>query len=348
MQSLEFKGNTKEYFKIWIVNIFLTVVTLGIYSAWAKVRTNRYFYSNTTYAGHAFEYTGDPKKILKGRIMVFVVYLAFIYSSQIILNPIVTLSIIVFIMAIIPWMLNKAVKFKLRNTKYRNIRFKHNQSVGAYYKFFFLHGIINIFTIGLAFGYTYNQFKKLIVNKSSYGTSELSYEGEAKSIYWIYIKVMLIYFGLIFILGVGASVLIPILIQMKESLIDPSANPTFNPIYVILPFYLFFIILSTAITAMYEANMRNYVWANTTLSDTTFESSLKVGKLIFLYTGNILAIIFSLGLLVPWAKIRLLRYKVENFMIDCPDLNNFIAGEIENLGALGEEGDEFLDIDIGI
>ena len=42
-----FHGQAGEYFRIWIVNICLTVITLGIYSAWAKVRRKRYFYSNT-------------------------------------------------------------------------------------------------------------------------------------------------------------------------------------------------------------------------------------------------------------------------------------------------------------
>ncbi len=34
---LNFTGKGSEYFKIWIVNIALSLITLGIYSAWAKV-----------------------------------------------------------------------------------------------------------------------------------------------------------------------------------------------------------------------------------------------------------------------------------------------------------------------
>ena len=49
----EFRGDGAEYFKIWIVNILLTIVTLGIYSAWAKVRNNRYFYSCLLYTSDA-------------------------------------------------------------------------------------------------------------------------------------------------------------------------------------------------------------------------------------------------------------------------------------------------------
>ncbi|MBW1865812.1 MAG: DUF898 family protein [Deltaproteobacteria bacterium] len=35
----EFSGSGSEYFKIWLVNIILSVITIGIYSAWAKVRS---------------------------------------------------------------------------------------------------------------------------------------------------------------------------------------------------------------------------------------------------------------------------------------------------------------------
>jgi uncharacterized membrane protein YjgN (DUF898 family) len=38
----EFRGTGGEYFRIWIVNLLLTILTLGIYSAWAKVRQLRY------------------------------------------------------------------------------------------------------------------------------------------------------------------------------------------------------------------------------------------------------------------------------------------------------------------
>ncbi len=51
----EFTGTAEEYFKIWIVNVGLTIVTFGIYSAWAKARKKRYLYGNTRLRGTAFE-----------------------------------------------------------------------------------------------------------------------------------------------------------------------------------------------------------------------------------------------------------------------------------------------------
>ncbi|MEA2028920.1 MAG: DUF898 family protein, partial [Campylobacterota bacterium] len=137
-ESLEFSATTGEYFNIWIANIFLTVITLGIYSAWAKVRTNRYFYANTHYKGSSFEYTADPMKILKGRALVFLVYLLFVFSSEIWMNQTASLVILIFVFLFIPWIFNKAIKFKLRNTKFRNIRFKYNEGLGSFYSFFFI------------------------------------------------------------------------------------------------------------------------------------------------------------------------------------------------------------------
>ncbi|NIR61944.1 MAG: DUF898 domain-containing protein, partial [Gammaproteobacteria bacterium] len=67
--AFEFTGSGAEYFRIWIVNILLTIVTLGIYSAWAKVRTKRYFYGNTRLMGSGFEFHARPVTILKGRLV---------------------------------------------------------------------------------------------------------------------------------------------------------------------------------------------------------------------------------------------------------------------------------------
>ena len=55
-EQFTFTGTAREYFGIWIVNVLLTIVTLGIYSAWAKVRRQRYFYGNTRLDGVPFEY----------------------------------------------------------------------------------------------------------------------------------------------------------------------------------------------------------------------------------------------------------------------------------------------------
>ncbi len=67
--TFTFTGSGKEYFGIWIVNTLLRIVTLGIYSPWAKVRKRRYFYGNTLLNDAPFDYLADPLAILKGWIV---------------------------------------------------------------------------------------------------------------------------------------------------------------------------------------------------------------------------------------------------------------------------------------
>ena len=62
--GLRFEGRGGEYFNIWILNLALSVITLGIFSAWAKVRSRRYFYGNMLLNGHGFDYHASPPRIL--------------------------------------------------------------------------------------------------------------------------------------------------------------------------------------------------------------------------------------------------------------------------------------------
>src|ERR1700685_13403 len=81
-EPLRFTGNGAEYFGIWIVNLLLTIVTLGIYSAWAKVRRLQYFYRHTELAGSSFDFHGSPTKILIGRLIALAMLIAYNVSVR--------------------------------------------------------------------------------------------------------------------------------------------------------------------------------------------------------------------------------------------------------------------------
>ena len=112
----EFTGNGFEYFRIWIVNVLFTIITLGIYSAWAKVRTKSYFYRNTKVAGSGFDYHASPTQILKGRLLSVVAYVVFIAATE---SHLVISSIIAIIyVAIMPWLIVRAHVFNARNSSW--------------------------------------------------------------------------------------------------------------------------------------------------------------------------------------------------------------------------------------
>src|SRR5882757_10054200 len=81
-EQLRFTGTGASYFGIWIVNLLLTIVTLGIYSAWAKVRRLQYFYRHTELAGSSFDFHGSASRILIGRVIALVMLVAYNYSVR--------------------------------------------------------------------------------------------------------------------------------------------------------------------------------------------------------------------------------------------------------------------------
>src|SRR3954471_6959698 len=76
-QRIAFRATGGEYFGIWIVNLLLTIVTLGIYSPWAKVRRLHYFYRHTALAGSSFDFHGSPIRILIGRAIAAGMFLTY-------------------------------------------------------------------------------------------------------------------------------------------------------------------------------------------------------------------------------------------------------------------------------
>ena len=67
---LRFTASGSEYFRIWVVNLLLTVVTLGLYLPFARARQLRYFHENTLIDGAPLAFHGDPWKMLRGYLIV--------------------------------------------------------------------------------------------------------------------------------------------------------------------------------------------------------------------------------------------------------------------------------------
>ena len=71
--------------------------------------------------------------------------------------------------------------------------------------------------------------------------------------------------------------------------------------------------------------------------------------MIWIYLSNAIAIMFSLSLLVPWASIRTVRYRLSNLKVAISGgLDSFVAGEQEKVEAVGEEIIDFFDFDLGL
>jgi len=337
-ERFEFHGKTGEFFKIWIVNILLSIVTLGIYSAWAKVRSRQYFYSNTLLMKTPFNYLADPVKILKGRILVLVAFIIYTFSA--IISPMLQLALLIIFLPLLPWVIIKALKFNMYNMAYRNIRFHFSaEYLKALWVFLGLP-ILVAFSLGLAYPYFIREQKKFIINHTSYGRSPFEMEASIGKFYSIFAKTV----ALLLLFGLLVSAFASGLDFLKEMLKEPSAMAGFMMIILLLFFPLYMMMYG-----YWYVNITNLVLSNTTLHQCQFNSDLKTTKICWLFFSNTLAIILSFGLLIPWAMIRTADYRISCLsLISENDLGAFIAGEAEHAGAIGEEIGDFMDIDLGL
>jgi uncharacterized membrane protein YjgN (DUF898 family) len=335
----EFTGNAGEYFKIWIVNVALTLCTLGIYSAWAKVRKKRYLYGNTLLDGSPFEYHGDPIKIFKGRLIIGGVLL--VYFVTISFLPFIEDYSWLLFLLILPWLVVIARTFNARNSSYRNIRFDFKTKWREAFAVFFGLGLLGV--TGL--GYPYFAYRRtlFVVTHSRYGTTPLAlhWTNMVGTFYGIYIIAAVLFVVLFFVNGL-------ILMQLG-SFWGPQDQPLSIWLVLTLGFLSMGLLAYLPILAFLKTATTNLIWSNCSIAHHRFSSSLKASQMIWLYVSNAIAILLSLGLLIPWATLRLLRYRLENCkLLAAGDLNEFVAGQQSEVAATGEEASEFFDVDVGI
>ncbi|QTD46041.1 YjgN family protein [Ottowia testudinis] len=118
---IEFTGSGGEYFRVWIVNVLLSVVTLGLYTPWARRRTAQYFYSHTQVAGSPLEFVAEQKRMVRG-FLVFVV-LSIAYKLAVETGQQLAAGLLLFgFAALAPFLWAGAMRFRLGATRWRGIR----------------------------------------------------------------------------------------------------------------------------------------------------------------------------------------------------------------------------------
>ncbi len=338
-----FTGEGFEYFKIWIVNILLTIVTLGIYSAWAKVRNLQYFYGNTSLNNSTFEYTAKPLQILKGRIIAMVLLIAYSLLSH--FSPMMALVLLLVLIIATPWIVVLSLRFNARFTSYRNIAFRFDGSVSGAFVAYVVWPIVAMFSLGLLMPFAWRQQAQYIIGNHSYGDAPFKFDvnvGEYYKMLGIVLGGSIVFFVVYFmVMGGGAMAMAGNPAAMAAAMIPMIA--------LYLAFYL-------VVGAYMAVTMANIQFNNTTLSDPKSSAAdyrfsanwqvLSYMKLLFI---NTVLILLTLGLFIPFAKVRTAAYKAEHTsFVATSDLDTFVAGEREQSNSLAEGVNDLFAMDISI
>jgi len=384
VSPFSFNGNAVEFFKIWIVNIFLMIFTLGLYSPWAKVRKLRYLYGNTYLDDNRFDYLADPVRILKGRLVSVTALVGYYLAWD--FYPDAGMALLVIGALLLPFALVTATSFQMRNTSYRNIRFSFQSAYKTIYRqlaaplgiVLILTGIAyTIFDLNWIPAYESNpgdvelvksDFITLIfllvlmpvipyfdylragfiVNHTQFGNLDAEFEGAVWSFYKIYLQAVLIFILIVTLLASSIGGLVFLLTFYAETdSAELFTNQSFGVIFVTI-FYL----LNFIVVAFLKARRTNLIYQQTIFGDYASKiqivSKIKTWRLCWIYISNTLLVLISLGMLIPWAKIRTTRYFATCVEIESRGLDTIKARNQDDQSALGDEFLNAFDMDLGI
>lgn len=346
-----FTGSAREYFGIWIVNTLLKIVTLGAYTAWAKVRKRRYFYGCTNLNNASFDYLADPKVLFRGWLIAVCVLLLYSFGSKASPGLSGLFSLLFFI--IVPWLVVRSRVFNQRNSAHRNIRFDFRTDYREAYVVFAGLPILLPFTLGLLFPYMIYRQKRFFVVNSAFGETSCSFDATPKDYYRLFVLAA----GWLLLLAVALVVGVQLVSATMSCspFVLPATNPdgamirqkmavligTVAAISLISIYFFFAIYIQTAVT--------NLTWNSTLIGRSRFASTLRVRDMAWLYLSSGLAIFLSLGLLIPWVSVRLARYRIENLLLTLTDDPEALtAANPEQVGAAGEEIGDLFNVDVAL
>jgi uncharacterized membrane protein YjgN (DUF898 family) len=366
--AFRFTGTGAEYFRIWIVNLLFTIVTLGAYSAWAKVRRLQYFYRNTSVDGAIFDYHGNPKAILKGRVLALLMLAAYKIAFEI--SDAAALAVALVLLAALPWLLARSLRFKMINSSYRGLRFHFGGGAAQAYKmlslFPVLAALIVFYVWNLAMSSTrigmpglltgvallllaagtlplgHFLLKRYQHDNAYFGQAPFFFHARAGDFFRIYGRALAF-------LALG-SVSVGLFGLLTRKLFLALQSTMFGWLFAMFYSAVSAYALYLFVRPYLESRIQNLVWNNTELGCHRFVSDTSPHALLMLHATNLLAITFTLGLYQPFAAIRLMKYRIESLrLLPDGDLEDFLADQSgEQAGALGQEAGELFDIEIEI
>lgn len=343
-ENFEFRGSAREWFGIWIVNLLLSVLTLGLYSAWAKVRAKKYFYQNTYVAGRNFDYHASGKQILIGRLVVIGALV--LYSVMSTLMPIVALLMLLALFIFFPMLIVRSARFNARNSSWANVRFNFEGENSDAYRVYLGYPILVALSLYTTLPFLHRATQRFAINGHRLGKTAFHFDSGIGAFYKAsLIAVVFAAVGLYGFIRIAG----PDLTAMERSGAADS-EVVWMMLNVMVGYGFLFIVLAVS-GVIYSALIRNHIFASTRLGPNNhrFQSTVSVGAMLWITLSNTLAVICTLGLALPWAQIRMHRYLAMNSAaLPNGTLEEFTGEILADSNAIGDAYSDIEGVDLGL
>jgi uncharacterized membrane protein YjgN (DUF898 family) len=364
-EQLHFDGRASEYFRIWVVNLLFTLLTLGLYAPWAKVRKARWFAQHTVLAGDRFDFHGDPRRILMGRLVALALLLLWSYAFEFSLW--LGLAVLALFCVAGPLLFASAQRFKLANTSWRGLRFGFDVPRAEVYRVCVpllllwtassvvqaaefasntpLLVVAGLTVLGLPWAHA--RLKLLQHNHARFGTQRFSFLPRTSGFYGLYAKA----FGLLLLGGALAGGVGALLASVMHTWAHKAG---------VKPELLNVALLTSAVAALcmwvmawpyFAARSQQLVWGQTRFSAVRFEGHMTGRRLWRLVLGNSALVLLTAGLYWPFAAVAVARYRVQAIQVlsdqPMPDVQAPTAATAAETRATGDGAADFFGLDIG-
>lgn len=368
--SIEFTGSGSEYFRIWIVNLLLLMVTAGIYYPWAKVRRLRYFYGNTVVGGEPLGFHADPTKLLKGYLLVGLLFM--LYSAAGKFSAIAGFIAFLIVAALWPALLKSSMQFRMANTSWRGLRFGFKGSLEGAYRavlplfvpgvvilaaatqvadpekppvwYLQVLGVILLVSLVVAPWLLWN-LKQYQHNSYALASLQTTFKATLGSFYKLFFKIL----GLALLpLLVSGGIAAAVIYAVKTGGAQGRPSVGLFMLAALVPLAVMMVLL-VLVKPYATARFQDLVWTRTGNVSLRFISRLSFRSLLWVTLKNWFLIVITLGLYWPFAAVALARIRLEAVTVKTrvsPDTLIAMAGAVEG-DAAGEAGGDLFGLDIG-
>lgn len=314
-----------------IKNFLLTIITLGFYRFWAKTNVRKHVWSCVKINGEPLEYTGTGTELFLGALIVFfIIFLPFIVivnGLQVAGYPIAAalaqLSFTLLFLLLIGMAIYRARRYRLSRTVWRGVRGTLAGSSLKYSLLYFGSLLLASITLGWSNPAMSLTLQERITKEMRFGETPFHFKGETGPLYVRYAIcwfVSLVAIIILISIGVYAASIGGIFDNMgdfmdgfKRGLQEStnSASEDMAILFAVLAIYggIFVVAIVMGIIWTFYTSLELALFAKyTTFDNAGFKLNTSTGSLIALWVGNLLIMIFTLGIAAPYTVQRLVRY----------------------------------------
>jgi uncharacterized membrane protein YjgN (DUF898 family) len=365
--GIRFTGSGSEYFRIWIVNLLLTVLTLTLYLPWAKVRRLKYFHGNTLVGGAPLGFHGQARRMLRGYLLVALLFILYTLAGQ--FSPIAGLVALVVLVAIAPALFRAALQFRLANTSWRGLRLRFTGELREAY--LLAIPVLAMVALGVVLGFAGAlqqggntsvalvalaailllqawagiwmlwRTKKYQHDHYALAALQTRFDGRQRQFAGLVLRCL----GLAVLLMLLAAGLAAGAMALGSAP-DRQTRAALLGLAPLALLLLVFVLLKP----YFVTRLQNLVWNQTGGDALQFHSRLRVRPMLALTLKNWLLIVLTLGLYWPFAAVAMARLRLQAVSLSLRDDPEQLVDRLRNaqVDAAGDAAGDLFGIDVGL